>query len=143
MGSILASPHICKIIKFLHSGIHSSWLTEIFCKMMCLISCTLSSPKSHILALPYVFGGFLDSSIGKQSACNAGDSGSIPGFERSAGEAISYPIQYSWASLTAQLIKNPPAMRETCVWSQGWEDPLEKGKATHCSILAWRIPWTA
>ena len=42
----------------------------------------------------------------------------------------------------AQLVKNPPAMRETCVRSLGWEDPLEKEKATHSSILAWRIPWT-
>ena len=47
-----------------------------------------------------------------------------------------------WASLVAQLIKNPPAMRETWVRSLGWEDPLQKGKATHSSILAWRIPWT-
>ena len=44
--------------------------------------------------------------------------------------------------LVAQLVKNPPAMRETWVQSLGWEDPLEKGKATHSSILAWRIPWT-
>ena len=43
---------------------------------------------------------------------------------------IGYPLQYSWASLVAQLVKNPPAMRETWVWSLGWEDPLEKGKAT-------------
>ena len=42
----------------------------------------------------------------------------------------------------AQLVKNPPAMRETWVRSLGWEDPLEKGKATHSSILVWRIPWT-
>ena len=47
-----------------------------------------------------------------------------------------------WASLVAQLVKNLPAMRETWVHSLGWEDPLEKGKATHSSILAWRIPWT-
>ena len=46
------------------------------------------------------------------------------------------------ASLIAQLVKNPPAMRETSVLSLFWEDPLEKGKATHSSILAWRIPWT-
>ena len=46
------------------------------------------------------------------------------------------------ASLVAQLVKNPPAMRETWVCSLGWEDPLEKEKATHSSILAWRIPWT-
>ena len=44
--------------------------------------------------------------------------------------------------MTAQLVKNPPAMRETWVQSLGWEDPLEKAKATHSSILAWRIPWT-
>ena len=46
-----------------------------------------------------------------------------------------------WASLVAQLVKNPPAMWETWVRSLGWEGPLEKGKATHSSILAWRIPW--
>ena len=47
-----------------------------------------------------------------------------------------------WASLVAQLVKNPAAMRETWVRSLGWEDPMEKGMATHSSILAWRIPWT-
>ena len=47
-----------------------------------------------------------------------------------------------WASLVAQLVKNPPAMWETWVLSLGWEDPLEKGTATHWSILVWRIPWT-
>ena len=73
---------------------------------------------------------------------NAGNPGSIPGSGRSAGEGISYPLQYSWASLVAQLVKNQPAMRETWVQSLGWEDPLEKGKASHSSILAWRIPWT-
>ena len=66
----------------------------------------------------------------------------IPGLERSAGEGISYPLQYSWTSLVAQLVKNPSAMQETWVRSLGWEDPLEKGMATHSSILAWRIPWT-
>ena len=66
----------------------------------------------------------------------------IPGLGRSAGEGIGYPLQYSWASLVAQLVKNPPAMQETWVRSLGWEDPLEKGKATYSSILAWRIPWT-
>ena len=66
----------------------------------------------------------------------------IPGLERSPGEGIDYPLQYSWASLAAQLVKNPPAMQETWIRSLGWENPLEKGKATHSSILAWRIPWT-
>ena len=51
-------------------------------------------------------------------------------------------ILHAVASLVAQLVKNPPAMRETWVRSLGWEDPLEKGMATHSSILAWRIPWT-
>ena len=85
--------------------------------------------------------GFPDSSVGKESACNAGDLGSIPGSGRSSREGIVYPLQYSWASLVAQLVKNPPAMWETWVQSLGWEDPLEKGKATHSSFLAWRIPW--
>ena len=86
--------------------------------------------------------GFPDSSVSKESACNAGNPGSIPGLGRSAGEGIGYLLQYSWASLGAQLVKNPPAMQETWVRSLGWEDPLEKGKATHSSILAWKIPWT-
>ena len=80
--------------------------------------------------------------LGKGPACNAGDPGSTPGLGRSAEEGIDYPLQCSWASLVAQLVKNPPAVRETWVQSLGWGDPLEKGKATHCSILAWRIPWT-
>ena len=46
------------------------------------------------------------------------------------------------ASLVAQMVKNLPAMQETRVWSLGWEDPLEKGMATHSSILAWGIPYT-
>ena len=65
----------------------------------------------------------------------------ITGLGRSTGEGIGYPLQYSWASLLAQLVKNPPAMWETWVRSLGWEDPLEKRKATLSSILAWRIPW--
>ena len=86
--------------------------------------------------------GFPDSSVGRESACNAGDTGLIPGSGRSAGEGIGYPLQYSWASLVAQLVKNPPAMQETWVQSLGWEDPLEKEMATHSSTLAWKIPWT-
>ena len=86
--------------------------------------------------------GFPGRSAGKEPACNAGDPNSIPRSGRSAGEGIGYPLQYPWAPLVAQLIKNPPAMRETWVLSLGWEDPLEKGKTTHSSILAWRIPWT-
>ena len=80
--------------------------------------------------------GFPDSSVGKESTCNARDPGSISGLGRSPGEGIGYPLQYTWASLVAQLVKDPPAMQETWIWSLGWEDPLEKGKATHSSILA-------
>ena len=82
------------------------------------------------------------SSVGKESACNAEDPSSIPGLGRSAGEEIGYPLQCSWASLVAHLVKNLPAMWKTWVQSLGWEDPLKKGKATHPSILVWRIPWT-
>ena len=72
--------------------------------------------------------GFPDSSVGKESACNAGDPGSIPGSGRSAKEGIGYALQYSWASLVARLVKNLPATWETWVRSLGWEDPLVEGK---------------
>ena len=72
----------------------------------------------------------------KESTRNAGDPSLIPGLGRSAGEGIGYPVQYSWGSLVAQLVKNLPAMWETWVRSMGWKDPLEKGKAIHSSTLA-------
>ena len=87
-------------------------------------------------------GGVPDSSVGKESACNARDLSSILGLGRFSAEGIGYPLQYSWAALVPQTVKNPPAIQETWVQSLGWEDPMEKGKATHSSILAWRIPWT-
>ena len=68
----------------------------------------------------------MGSSAGKESACNAGDPGLIPALGSSSGEGIGYPLQYSWASLVAQLVKNPPAMWETWVRFLGWKDPLEK-----------------
>ena len=82
---------------------------------------------------------FPGSSAGKESTCNAGDPGLIPRLGRSTGEGIGYPLQNSWAFLMVQLVKNPPAMWETWVLVLGWEDPQEKGTATHSSILAW---WT-
>ena len=108
--------------------------------------------------------GFLCGSDSKESACNVGNLGSIPGLGRSPGEGNGYPLQYSglensvdcivlgitkswtwlsdflWASLLAQMVKNPPVMWETWVRSLGWKDPLEEGMATHSSILAWKIP---
>ena len=83
--------------------------------------------------------GFPGGSAGKESTCNAQDPSSIPGSGRSPGEGIGYTLQYSWASQVAQPVKNLPAMWETWFRFLGWEDPLEKGKATYSSILAWRI----
>ena len=84
---------------------------------------------SHFLIVWYIQSsiGFPHSSVGKESTCNAGDPGSVPGLGRSPGEGMSYPLQYSWASLMTQLVKNLPATEETLVRFLGWEDPLEKG----------------
>ena len=93
-------------------------------------------------SLQYENMGFLGGSDSKESVCNAGDPSSIPVSGRSPGERIGYSLQYSWPSLVAQMVKNPPAMWETWVQYLGWEDPLEEGMETHSSILAWRIPLT-
>ena len=85
---------------------------------------------------------FPDSSAGKESTCNAGDPSLIPRLGRSTEERIGYPLQYSWTSLMAQLVKNLPEMQETWVRSLGREDPLEKAKTAHSSILGWRIQGT-
>ena len=76
--------------------------------------------------------------MGKKSACNAGDPNSIPGLAISAGEGIGYLLPYSWAFPCGSAGKESACN----VGDLGWEDPLEKGKATHSSNLAWRIPWT-
>ena len=103
--------------------------------------CPWNSPgKNTGVGCQSLLQGFPNSSVGKESACNAGDPSSIPGSGRSPGEGIGYSLQYSWASLLTQLVKNPRAMQETWVRSLGWEDRLEKGNATPSSILAWRIP---
>ena len=62
--------------------------------------------------------------------------------KRLHAQGIDWVSSQRWASLVVQLVKNLPAMQETWVQSLGWEDPLEKGMATHSSIVAWRIPWT-
>ena len=80
--------------------------------------------------------GFPDSSVGKEFSCNAGDHGSIPELGRSTEKGVGYPLQYSWASFVAQLVKNLPQLWKTGCLSLGWEDLLEKGKATYSSILA-------
>ena len=96
------------------------------------------STKLHILS--QLIQSFPGSSAGKESACNAWDPSSISGSGRFPREGISYPLQYSWTYLVAQMVKNLPAMQETWVRSLSWEDPLEEGVATHSSIHAWRIP---
>ena len=92
----------------------------------------------HVIREPM---GFPSSSPGEESACNAGEPGSIPGSGRSPGEGISYPLQYC-PPLVAQTVKKPPVMQETQVQSLGGEDPLEKEMATHSSILTSKIPRT-
>ena len=80
-----------------------------------------------------VYRGFPDSSVGKESACNAGDPSSVPGSGRSPGEGLGYPLQYSWVSLMAWLVKNLPAMQETPVWflGLGRSSGAEKGFYKH------------
>ena len=114
-----------------------------------LIMCVLCHSKQNSICkmfslfqfIPIPIKGFPGISGGKESTCIAGDPSSIPGSGRAAGEGLGYSLQYSLASLVAQLVKSPPAMWETWVQSLDWENPLEKGKVTHSSILAWRIPW--
>ena len=121
-------------------SVRLSWILSL-CKA---VQCPVGG-KSH------VYMGFLDSSPGKESACNTGDPGSIPGLGRSTGEGIGYPLQYSWVFLMAQLVKNPPAMRETCVWSLGGKIPWRRewlpttvflpGEFHGQSSLAGYSPW--
>ena len=106
-----------------------------------LTSSLLPLPPSPVLIGQLVTLCF-DNLAGKESVCNSGDPDLIPGLGRSTGDRIGYPLQHSWASIVAQLVKNPPAMWETWVQCLGWEDPLQKKPATHSSILAWRISWT-
>ena len=102
---------------------------------------SLFNECNHIYKNPqiYIYTYIYLGSVGKESACNAGEPGSVPGSGRCTRDGIGYPLQYSWASLVAQLVKNPPAMRDTWVQSLSRDDPLEKGTATHSCILAWRI----
>ena len=75
-------------------------------------------------------------SVGKESTCKAENPGLIPGLGSSPGYGIGYPLQCSWASLVAQLVKNPPVMWETWVQSLGWDGTMEMGMAAYSSILA-------
>ena len=126
------------------ASLHAPWSILAYSRWH-MHQCHDSSEADHLLLFSHSVNSDSfwphDCSTGKESTGNAGDSGSIPGLGRPTGEGIGYPLQYSWVSLVDQLVKNPPAMRETWVRSLCWEDSLEKGKATHSSILPWRIPW--
>ena len=95
-------------------------LCGVILKMTLFVRCFVS--------LDLVSGGFPDSSVGKESTCNAGDPCLFPGLGRSAGESIGYPLQYFWASLVAQLVKNLPAMCETWVSIPGLGRSPGEGK---------------
>ena len=95
-----------------------------------------SKPHHSMDLMRPIYQASLIAQLVKNPPANAGNPGSIPGSERAPAEGIGYPLQYSWASLVAQLVKKLPAMRETWVQSLGWEDPLKNGKATHSSLLA-------
>ena len=86
-----------------------------------------------------VIMGIPHGSDSKESACSVGELGLITGLGRSLGEGMGSPLQYSWASLVAQVVKNLPAVWENWVRYLGWEDPSEEGMATHSNILTWRI----
>ena len=94
----------------------------------------------NLFGLPHTISGFPGCSAGKESTCNAGDSGSTPELGRVPGEGISYPLQYSWASLVAQMVNNLPAMQRPGFDPWFGKIPLKKGMATHSSILTWKIP---
>ena len=146
-NELLTNENICPMRLCLMPSLGLSWLL-MRQPRLCAIRGTMekwnrwAGGPAHLVYISDVHLGFPDSSVGKEFVCNTRDPGLIPGSGRSARERTGSPRQYSWASLVAQLVKNPPAVRKTWVWSLDWEDPLEKGKATHSSIWAWRIPWT-
>ena len=93
----------------------------------------------HTMTVPASHPGFPGGSASTESSCSVGDLGLIPGSGRFPEGGHGNPVQYSWASLVAQLVKTSSAMWETWVRSLGREDPLEKGVAAHSRILAWRM----
>ena len=102
-------------------------VTASNCLVYLLFVCVALHQRGLLTFAPNLCASLIpDSSVGKEPACNAGDPGSIPGLGRSAEEWIGYPLQYSWASLVAQLVKNLPAMQETWIGSLGWEDPWRR-----------------
>ena len=137
------SPHVLFCVQLFFHVWLSVWLPVskiVFLRILIIKWSTPLLPDESLLFLIFFANtwGFPDSSVGKESACNAGDPSLIPGSGSSPGERIGHPLQYSWASLVAQSVKNLPAMQKTLFQSLGGEDLLEKEMATH----SWRIPWT-
>ena len=122
----LGSDHIIMVIQIIKTFFGNSFY---FC--VCVFSCHLFLISSaSVRSLPFL--SFI-------MPCSAGDPCSVPGLGRSFGEWICYPLQFSWTSLVVQWVIML-SMSVTWVQSLGWEDPLEKGKATYSSILPWIIP---
>ena len=138
---------------FIKRLVSSSLLSALRSGVICISEVIDISPGNLDSSLYFIQSGihqqgFPGSAADKESACNAGDPGSIPGSGRSPGDGTGYPLQYSWASLVAQSKTrlqcgrpgfNPWVGKIT--W-RSWEVTLQKGMATQSSILAWRIPWT-
>ena len=105
-----------------------AWLLSLNVMSLKLITLLHLLVVWHFFVVVLHFISFPDSSVSKESACNAGDPGLIPKSGISPGEGIGYPLQHPLPSLVAQLVKNLPAIRETWIWSLGWEDPLWPGE---------------
>ena len=124
---------VCVICAIIHTAVYYFYISK--CCILCIhIEHTDKCIRIMGICL-YVYRciwiyiyiyGFPGSSAGKESTCNSRDLSLIPGLGRSPGEGIGYPLQYSWASLVPQTVKNPPAMQEIWVWSLGGEDPQRR-----------------
>ena len=140
----VCSVHLCLFFCFAYRVIiYGKPFLDCIISIICSVITAPILDIGHFYVASFLHRAFPDGSVGTESTCSAEDPSLIPGSGRSAGEGIVYPHQYSWASLVAQLVKNLPAMQDIWVWSLGWEDPLEKEKATHSSILAHELysPW--
>ena len=111
------------------------WVAIVFSRKMTLECKIMKYRHRHYKKDPFLIAQLVKNLPAKRETWVRSESGRPP------GEGKGYTLQYSWASVVAQLVKNPPARQETSVRSLGWRTPLEKGKATHSRILAWRIPW--
>ena len=136
-----------------NKNVHQCWTLHQICWILYQVSLEVSEQDSpalpphslgHLSAIMYL-QGFPDSPVGKESACNTGDPSSIPGSICWRRDRLPTPVflGFHCGSAGKESICNAGDLGSISGKIQrGWEDPLEKGKATHSSILAWRIPWT-